>query len=184
MARWTSNDKALTIKRCYFERSGEAHGRSHHCNIDLALLQAGGELFGTPFDDAQTDIGAAHLEFRKKTREAAGTNRAHDPCDQLRLGRERLSFRLPRDLTQAGHDLLKPRTQQFSEIGKMREVSLPPKELAADFVLELADGAAQGRLSHPAGIGSAGEIQRLTYGQKIADLLEFHVMDRNSTARS
>src|SRR5688572_23095297 len=109
MARWTSNDKALTIKRCYFERSGEAHGRSHHCNIDLALLQAGGELFGTPFDDAQTDIGAAHLEFRKKTREAAGTNRAHDPCDQLRLGRERLSFRLPRDLTQAGHDLLKPR---------------------------------------------------------------------------
>jgi len=61
-----------------------------------------------------------------------------------------------------------------AELGQMAERALAPKQVAAQFLLEIADGAAQRRLRDVTFLGGLGEIQRFRHRQEIADLMHFH----------
>jgi len=60
------------------------------------------------------------------------------------------------------------------KFGKLRVRALPAKQIAAQLLLELPDGAGQRRLGDVALLRSAGEIQRARYRKEITHLVHFH----------
>ena len=61
----------------------------------------------------------------------------------------------------------------LAELGQLHR-PLATKQIAAEFGLELLDGARQRRLRHVAVIGRAREIQRARYREEISHLVHFH----------
>ena len=66
------------------------------------------------------------------------------------------------------------RLDEPAEICQMRQLALSPQQQPAEFLLKLLDRPGQGRLRHPALLGRAGEIQRVSYREKVAHLVHFH----------
>src|SRR5262249_50306126 len=62
----------------------------------------------------------------------------------------------------------------LAKLGQLSLRTLAPKQVAAELVFELPNGASERRLRHIAPFGSPGEIQLTGRRQKISDLLHFH----------
>ena len=56
----------------------------------------------------------------------------------------------------------------------MAERALAAKQLAAELLLEIADGAAERRLRDVALLGGLREVERLRHGEEVTDLMHFH----------
>ena len=110
----------------------------------------------------------------KKAGKAGRADSAHDADGQIgRLeGQELLGLAL--DAADRLHDLGQARAHQLAEIGQMGEVALAAEQQAADLVLELLDGAAQGGLGDIAGFRRPREVQGLADRQKIPDVMQVH----------
>src|SRR3974377_2372412 len=54
------------------------------------------------------------------------------------------------------------------------ELADAPKQVAAELVFEVSNGASERRLRHIAPFGSPGEIQLIGRRQEISDVLHFH----------
>ena len=63
-------------------------------------------------------------------------------------------------------DLLELRAHQPAEVGQVGEVPLAPEQETAELLLELLDGAGQGRLGDVALLGRAGEVEGLAHREK------------------
>src|SRR5262249_15023084 len=62
----------------------------------------------------------------------------------------------------------------LAKLGQLSLRTLAPKQVAAELVFELPNGASERRLRHIAPFGSPGEIQLTGRRQEISDLLHFH----------
>src|SRR6516162_4800533 len=62
----------------------------------------------------------------------------------------------------------------LAKLGQLSLRTLAPKQVAAELVFEVPNGASERRLRHIAPFGSPGEIQLTGRRQEISDLLHFH----------
>src|SRR5262252_2978682 len=62
----------------------------------------------------------------------------------------------------------------LAKLGQLSLRTLAPKQVAAELVFELPNGASERRLRHIAPFGSPGEIQLTGRREEISDLLHFH----------
>src|SRR6516162_4606640 len=62
----------------------------------------------------------------------------------------------------------------LAKLGQLSLRTLAPKQVAAELVFEVPNGASERRLRHIAPFGSSGEIQLTGRRQEISDLLHFH----------
>src|SRR6516162_733216 len=62
----------------------------------------------------------------------------------------------------------------LAKLGQLSLRTLAPKQVAAELVFEVPNGASERRLRHIALFGSPGEIQLTGRRQEISDLLHFH----------
>src|SRR5215471_18981048 len=70
--------------------------------------------------------------------------------------------------------LLHQRQHALAQIRQMRELTLAPKQVAAEFLLKLLDGASERGLRDMTLFSRAREIQRACGRQEVADLMHFH----------
>src|SRR5215470_12172599 len=62
----------------------------------------------------------------------------------------------------------------LAKLGQLSLRTLAPKQVAAELVFEVHNGASERWLRHIASFGSPGEIQLTGRRQEISDLLHFH----------
>ena len=70
--------------------------------------------------------------------------------------------------------LLEQRLHAQAELGELRRRALAPEQVAAEFGLQLLDGAGQRRLGDVAFFRGAREVERTADRQEVADLVHFH----------
>src|SRR6516164_206704 len=71
----------------------------------------------------------------------------------------------------------------LAKLGQLSLRTLAPKQVAAELVFEVPNGASERRLRHIAPFGSPGEIQLTGRRQEISDLLHFHTAVYHSIAK-
>src|SRR5207248_5013253 len=79
--------------------------------------------------------------------------------------------------------LLEQRVHAQAELGQLRRRPLAPEQIAAQFCLELLDGACQRRLRYVAFVGRAREVENSRDRKEIPNLMHFHNLAPTWTAR-
>ena len=165
-------EEELTIdKQLIFRCRGDQR------DIDLPREQAGDALAGLELRDRDLQIGEMLAQQRQDERQEIG-------CD----GRQDAEAKRPREcLLLLANDLLDLCDLQeddsslienaTSDCGRDDGLVATVKDLDTEFVLELLDHRAQGRLCHLAVVGGAPEVTELVQRLDVLELLYVHRVD-------